>query len=139
MKNMWIILATVFFAVNVNAQILEDDASMGGKSVTFGKYRGADIKFAKPMKGQIIIIKGTVVNVSWCEEDCLTILVKTNDGTNITIGTKDYGFSIPKGIAGKKIIVEGIETASLTINKKTVKKEYQKDIQIAATGIKIYE
>jgi hypothetical protein len=138
MKKIWIILTVLFFALNTNAQILEDDASVGGKSVTFGKYRGVDIKFAKPIKGQVTI-KGTVVNVSWCEEDCLTVLVKTNDGTTITVGTKDYGFSIPKGIAGKKIIVEGIETASLTINKKTVKKEYQKDIQIAATGIKIYE
>jgi hypothetical protein len=138
MKKIGIILPVLFFALYTNAQILEDDPSVGGKSTIFGKYRGIDNKNTKPIKGQVII-KGIILNVSWCEEDCLTILVKTSEGSTLTVGTKDYGFSVPKGSAGKKIIVEGIETAALAINRKTVKKEYQKEVQIAATGIKIYE
>jgi hypothetical protein len=76
--------------------------------------------------------------VEWCEDDCLTIWVKKDDGTTIATGTKDYGFAVPKEIVGKKIIIESIEPAKLIKEKKVVKKEYQKDIQIAATGLRIF-
>lgn len=136
MKKLLQILPLILFTLAVSAQQTEDDIYVG-KSRTFGNYRGTDIKTAKPMKGQSIIT-GTVVKVDWCEEDCLTVWVKKDDGTIISVGTKDYGFTVPKKIVGKRIIIEGIESAKLIIEKKTVKKEYQKDIQIAATGIRIF-
>jgi hypothetical protein len=139
MKKIFVLLPVLFLALTGVAQTqTEDDASVGGKSKTFGKYRGIDSKNLTLVKGQTIIT-GTVINVSWCEEDCFTILVKTNTGNLVTVGTKDYAFSVPKQITGKKISIEGIELAKLIINKKAEKKQYQKDIQIAATGIKIYE
>ena len=66
-----------------------------------------------------------------------TTLLSTN-GTTVTVGTRDYGFTVPKAIVGKRIIIEGIDPAKLISEKKTVKKEYQKDIQFAATGIRIF-
>lgn len=120
----------------VNAQQTEDDIYVG-KSRTFGNYRGADITTTKQMKGQLVI-KGIVAKVDWCEEDCLTVWVKKDDGSTVSVGTKDYGFTVPKNIVGKRIIIEGIEPAKFITVKKAVKKEYQKDIQIAATGVRIF-
>ena len=136
MKKLLIILPVFFFALAVNAQQTEEDIYVG-KGKTFGNYKGTDIRNVKLIKGQINIT-GTVVKVDWCEDDCLTVWVKKDDGTIVSVGTKDYGFTVPKAIVGKRIIIEGIEPAKLISEKKTVKKEYQKDIQFAATGIRIF-
>jgi hypothetical protein len=139
MKKLLIIgFVLLFLALNVKAQQTEDDVSVGGTSKTFGIYKGNIAKNVKPIKGQIVIT-GTVVNVSWCEEDCLTILVKTSDGKLVTVGTKDNNFSVPKNIAGKKIMIEGMEATKAGITKNQVNRALQKDIQIAATGLKIFE
>ncbi len=135
MKKLLIILPVFFFALAVNAQQTEDDIYVG-KGKTFGNYKGTDIRNVKPIKGQINIT-GTVVKVDWCEDDCLTVWVKKNDGTIVSVGTKDYGFTIPKAIVGKRIIIEGIDPAKLISEKKTLKREFQKDIQFAATGLRI--
>lgn len=135
MKKLVQILSLILFAVIVNAQQTEDDIYVG-KSRTFGNYRG-DNSTAKQMKGQLTIT-GIVVKVDWCEEDCLTVWVKKDDGSTVSVGTKDYGFTVPKKIVGKRIIIEGIEPAKYIAEKKTVKKEYQKNVQIAATGIRIF-
>ena len=137
MKKLSLIPPLILFAVIVNAQQTEDDIYVG-KSRTFGNYRGTDITTAKQVKGQLTIT-GIVVKVDWCEEDCLTVWVKKDDGSTVSVGTKDYGFTVPKKIVGKRIIIEGIEPAKYIAGKKAVKKEYQKDIQIAATGIRIFD
>jgi hypothetical protein len=136
MKKLLQILPFVLFAFIVNAQQTEDDIYVG-KSRTFGNYRGTDITTARQVKGQLVIT-GIVVKVDWCEEDCLTVWVKKDDGSTVSVGTKDYGFTIPKKIVGKRIIIEGVDPAKYIIEKNTVKKKYQKDIQIAATGIRIF-
>lgn len=136
MKKLLFILPVLFFSLAVNAQQTEDDIYVG-KSKTFGNYKGTGIRNTKPVKGQLNIT-GTVVKVDWCEEDCLTMWVKKDDGTIVSVGTKDHGFTIPKAIVGKRIIIEGIDPAQLISEKKTVKKEYQKDIQLVATGIRIF-
>ena len=135
MKRLLQILPLIFFAITANAQQTEDDVYVGKKR-TFGNYRGADIKTARSMKGQSILF-GTVVKVDWCEEYCITVWVKKDDGSTVSVGTKDYGFTVPKNIVGKRISIEGIESGKYITAKKTEKKEYQKDIQIAATGIRI--
>src|SRR3954467_11052517 len=137
MKKLLQILPLILFAAIVNAQQTEDDVYVG-KSRTFGNYRGTDVVGAKQMKGQVILT-GTVVKVDWCEEDCLTVWVKKEDGSTVSVGTKDYGFKIPKKIVGKRIIIEGIDPAKYVAEKKTVKKEYQKGVQVAATGIRIFD
>ena len=139
MKKLLFILPVFFFTLTVNAQQTEDQPQIGK---TFGNYKGIGIiipdvgRPTKPINGQTTVT-GIVVKVGWCEDDCLTILVKKDDGTTVTIGTKDYGFTVPKEIVGKRIIIEGIEPAKLIRERRTVKKDYQKDIQFAATGIKV--
>jgi hypothetical protein len=136
MKKLLQILPFILFAITVNAQQTEDDVYVG-KAKTYGNYRGTDISATKPEKGQSII-KGTVVKVDWCEEDCLTVWVKKDDGTLVAVGTKDYSFTVPKDISGKRIVIEGIEPAKLTYEKKSVKKKYQEGIQIFAKGVCVY-
>ena len=136
MKKLLQVLPLIFYVVIANAQQTEDDIYVG-KSKTFGNYRGTDITTAKQMKGQLTIT-GIVVKVDWCEDDCLTVWVKKDDGSTVSVGTKDYGFTVPKKIVGKRIIIEGIEPAKYIAENKTLKKQYQKDIQIAATGIRIF-
>ena len=135
MKKLLFILPVFFFGLTANAQQTEDDIYVG-KGKTFGSYKGTEIKNTRPVKGQLNIT-GTVVKVDWCEEDCLTMWVKKDDGTIVSVGTKDSGFTIPKEIVGKKIIIEGIDPAKLITEKKTLKREFQKDIQFAATGLRI--
>ena len=136
MKKTLFILPILFFTLAVNAQQTEDDVYMG-KSKTFGNYKGTAIGTAKPNKGQLNIT-GKVVKVEWCEEDCMTIWVKKDDGTIVTVGTKDNGFTVPKNIVGKRIFIEGIEPGKLIPEKRMIKNEYQKDIQIAATGVRVF-
>lgn len=136
MKKLLFILTVFSFCLTVNAQQTEDDVYVG-KGKTFGNYRGTDIKTTKPIKGQTLIT-GTVIKVEWCEEDCMTMWVKKDDGTTVLVGTKDYGFKVPKDIVGKRINIEGVESATLRRERNTVKKEYQKDIQIAATGVRVF-
>ena len=141
MKKLLFILPVFFFTLALNAQQTEDEVYIG-KGKTFGNYKGIIIpetdKPAKPIGGQKALT-GTVVNVGWCEEDCLTILIKKDDGTTVTIGTKDYGFKVSPKIVGRKIIVEGNEPAYFIRERRTIKKDYQKDIQFAATGIKVID
>jgi len=132
MKKLFQILSFILFTITVNAQQTEDDVFVG-KGKTFGNYRGTDSRTSNPIKGQLTIT-GTVVKVDWCEDDCLTIWVKKDDGTIITVGTKDFGFTVPNNITGKRIIIEGIVPVKLA----NEKKEYQKDIQIAATGLRVF-
>ena len=139
MKKLLFMLPLFFLAGAVNAQQTEDEVYVGKK---FGNFKGTGIiipdtdRKIKPANGQTAVT-GIVVAVSWCEEDCLTISVKKDDGTILTVGTKDYGFTVSKKIVGRRISIEGIESSIFIRERKMVKKDYQKDVQLVATGIKI--
>ena len=147
MKKLLVVLPVLFLSVAINAQTQTEDDVYVGKSKTYGNYRGPEIttinpriqsglnKNVKPINGTSTIA-GIVVKLGWCEDDCLTVWVKKDDGSILAVGTKDYGFTVPKNIVGKRILIEGVDPAILTRTNKTVK-EYQKDIQFAATGIKV--
>ena len=145
MKKLRLILPVFFFTIALNAQQTEDEVYIG-KGKTFGNYKGTAIiipdvgKGTKPTNVQTTIT-GIVVKVGWCEEDCLTILVKKDDGTTVTVGTRDYGFTVPQKIVGRKIIIEGIDGGQISGGRKRrdVKKDAQQDIQFAATGIKVID
>lgn len=137
MKKLLYMLSFILLALSVNAQQTEDDVYVG-KARTFGNYRGTDIRTGKPMKGQSVTT-GIVVKVDWCEDDCLTVWVKKDNGTIVSIGTKENGFTVPKNIVGKRIIVEGVEPVKFVREKKTVTKDHEKGIQIAATGVRIFD
>ena len=137
MKKLLFILPVFFLNLALNAQQTEDEVYVGKK---FGNYKGTGIiipetdRKVKPVNAQTAIT-GIVVTVSWCEEDCLTILIKKDDGTTVTVGTRDAGFRVPKKLAGKRIIVEGVDPAKRVPEKRTIRTNYQKDIQFAAKGI----
>jgi len=142
MKSLLFIMAAFLFTHAVSAQQTEDEVYIG-KGKTFGNYKGTGIIIpdvglkGKPYNGPATLT-GIVVKVDWCEEDCRTIKVKKDDGTIVTVGTKDYGFTVAKELIGKRIIVEGVDvTTSYIRRRKTINQDYQKDIQFAATGIKI--
>ena len=147
MKNLFFILTAFFFTVALNAQQTEDEVHIGTypKGKTFGNYKGPD---TKPINGQltvtgIVIGSGVVSHGLDSLTDKRRVLysfdLKKDDGTIVTVGTRDHGFTVPKEIVGKKIIIEGIEPGTLIRERKTVKKDYQKDIQFAAKGIKVID
>ena len=79
-----------------------------------------------------------------CKKDCCnkkltscSVDVRKDDGSIVTVGTRDNGFTVPKAIVGQRIIIEGKDPAKLITEKKTLKREFQKDIQFAATGLRI--
>ena len=137
MKKLLSILPVLFFTFALNAQQTEDEVYVGKK---YGNYKGTGIiipdtdRTGKPVTGQTTLT-GVVIKVSWCEDDCLTIVVKKADGTLVKVGTKDNGFTVPKKIVGSKIIIEGIDPAKRVRERRTIRTEYQKDIQFAASGI----
>ena len=145
MKKLQFILFALFLSLAMNAQQTEDEVYIG-KGKTFGNYKGTAIiipdvgRNEKPTNRQTAIT-GIVVTVNWCEEDCLTILVKKDDGTTVTVGTRDNGFTVPQKIVGRKIIIEGIDGGQISGGRKRrdVKKDAQQDIQFAATGIKVID
>ena len=136
MKSIFLLAITFLFASAAIAQQTEDDVYVG-KARTFGNYRGTNV-YSKLPQGYSIVT-GTVVELSWCEEDCRTVLVKKTDGTMITVGTADFGFTIPKGIKGKKITIEGVETGKQIIDKKKTARNQQQNIQFAASGVKLLD
>ena len=79
--------------------------------------------------------------VGTCKPNCNSLTVQKSDGTSIvTVGTRDNGFIVPKGIVGRNILIEGLDLVGMGGRKrKTVKNDYQKDIQFAATGIKVID
>jgi len=143
MKSLLFIMAAFLFTHAVNAQGTQtEDEVYIGKGKTFGNYKRSD---TKPINGQLALT-GTVV--SGCKRDCCNKkqtscsfnLIK-DDGTILTVGTRDFEFAVPNEIVGTKVIVEGKDAGQISGDRKRrdTKKEYQKDIQFAATGIKVID
>ncbi len=155
MKKLLFILPAFFFTFAVNAQGTQtEDEVFVGKGKIFGNYKGTGIiipdynKTAKkPMTDQTIVTGVVVSGGLVSRMDSLTdksislysFNLKKTDGTVVTIGTRDNGFTVPKEIVGKTITVEGIDLVSFPRRRKDVNINYQKEIQFAATGIKIMD
>ncbi len=134
MKKIFVILPVLLFAFAAQAQLNKDSLRGSGVSrgKTFGTYTGTGIikpDISKPTKQTIL--SGVVIKVDWCEDDCMTIYLKRDDSTTVAIGTKDYGFKVPRAIVGRRISVDAITPAGLR------RKPTQQNIQYAASGIKI--
>jgi hypothetical protein len=142
MKKLIIILPALFFALAVNAQGTQtEDEVYIGKGKTFGNYRSTD---TKPIDGQKSI---TGMVVGYCKKDCCynkrtscSVDLKNDNGI-ITVGTRDYGFTVPREIEGHTIIAEGKDAGQISGGRKRrdVKKDAQQDIQFAATGLKVID
>jgi len=135
MKSLLFIMAAFLFTHAVNAQGTQtEDEVYIGKGKTFGNYKRFD---TKPINGQLALT-GTVV--SGCKRDCCnkkqtscSFNLLKDDGTIVTVGTKDYGFTVAKNIVGRKITLDGSMVAGGR------KRRDQQDIQYAATGIKVID
>lgn len=153
MKKLLSILPVIFLSFALHAQQTEDEVFVG-KGKTFGNYKGTAIiipdidKTAKKQKTDQTSVTGTVISSGLVTRmDSLTdkrvalysFNLKKADGTIVTVGTKDNGFTVPKEIVGKTITVEGIDQVSFIRKRKTVNTDYQKEIQFVATGIKVIE
>lgn len=143
MKKLLFILTIVTLNLAAYAQQTEDNIHTG-KAITYGNYLGTPIDSPKPISNPDTKVKptngsstltGIVVKVGWCEDDCIIFWLKKDDGTTVAVGTKDSGFTVPKKIVGKRILIEGIDSARRMPEKTKMKTVYQKDIQFAASGI----
>ncbi len=83
--------------------------------------------------------------VGYCKKDCCyrkltscSIDIQRDDSV-VTIGTRDYGFTVPKDLIGKNIIVQGTEPGLMIRERRPVRKDAQKDIQFIATGVKVLD
>ena len=144
MKKLLSILPVIFFTLAVSAQGTQtEDEVYVGKGKTFGNYKGTAIiipDFDKPVKNpttDLSRLTGTVISFGLeTKMDSLTdkrvslysFNLKKTDGTIVTVGTRDNGFTVPKEILGKTITVEGRK-------RRDVKNNTQQDVQFAATGI----
>ena len=124
-------------ALNEKSTQTEDEGYIG-KGKTFGNYTGkgiiipeVDRKIKQVDVQQIISVK--VLNAC-CDTSLTSITLKKDDGTIVTVGTRDFGFTVPKNIVGRYITIEGENTSG---GRK--RRDYQKDIQFAATGIKVLD
>jgi hypothetical protein len=146
MKKLLIILQVLFLSLALSAQQTEDEIYIG-KGKTFGNYKGTGIiipdvgKTAKQIDVQTIFM-GPIVGI--CKKDCCnnkrtscSVDVKKDDGSIVTIGTRDSGFTVPKEIAGKTIIVEGKDVGQISGGRK--RRDVQPGIQFAATGILVMD
>lgn len=153
MKKLLLVMPLFFFAAAINAQQTEDEIHIGGypKGKTFGDYKGTSIIIPdvdKTIK-TVTILTGVVVRsktVMGGDADSLTrkgggglnsFNLKLDDGSIIRIGTMDFGFNVPPEIIGHRISLEAVTPSSLISGreKKTVRKNYQQDIEYAATGL----
>jgi hypothetical protein len=145
MKKLLFTLPVLFFTLVINAQQTEDEVHIGGypKGKVFGNYKRAD---TRPVNGKLTIT-GTVISFGDRDggQDTLkgrggysSIVIKKDDGSIITVGTKDNGFTVPKEITGRNISIEGTEI-SAGRKRKPVRKDQQENIQFAATGIKVLD
>ena len=139
MKKLLFILTLFFFSIAVNAQPTDVIPASGA---TYGNFRDFENN-AKiiPGNGEITIM-GLVINRG--ELHCVynkctvtSITIQREDGTTLVIGTSDHNFSVPRYIVGKKIRVEGIDIRKGEPVRRNPRTENQKDIQFAATGVKV--
>ncbi len=87
--------------------------AFGQKYDTFGKKINA--KGAEPVStlegksdfnGEVVKVEGEVESV--CQMKGCWMRIKKSDGTTMMVKFKDYDFFVPKDIAGKKVIFQGV-------------------------------
>lgn len=153
MKKLLFILPAFLLSIAVNAQGTQtEDEVYVGKGKTFGNYKGTGIiipDYNKTAKKPItnpttltgIVISGGGAGVQDSLKDksggLYSFNLKKDDGTVVTVGTRDYDFTVPKQLIGKRISIEGLNAGTISIDRK--RKTVQKDIQFAAIGLKIID
>ena len=86
--------------------------SFGAKIKAKGAQPITTIDSKKSFNGEVVKIEGVVATV--CQSKGCWMTMETADGSNMMVKFKDYDFFVPKDIAGKKIIIEGVPSIKTT-------------------------
>ena len=109
MKNLFI--AVLFLSLSTIAFGQNYDA-FGKKIKPKGSTVASSLTGKKDFEAKPVKIEGEVESV--CQAAGCWMKIKTADGQTMRVTFKDYGFFVPKDIAGKKVIFEGIPAVKTT-------------------------
>ena len=109
MKNLFITF--LFFAFATVSFGQKYDA-FGKKIKAKGTESVATLKGKTSFEANPVKVEGEVESV--CQAAGCWMKIKTADGGTMRVTFKDYGFFVPKDIAGKKVIFEGIPAVKTT-------------------------
>lgn len=108
MKHVLVLVLALGLTITAKAQ------SYHGKKITEDGAIPATELAAKlgDQKELTTKVEGTVDKV--CKVKGCWMTVKTTDGKTMRVTFKDYGFFVPKDIAGKQVVFEGVAQTSVT-------------------------
>jgi len=109
MKNLFI---TILFLGLTSIAFGQKYDAFGKKIKPKGSTEAASLKAKKDFAATPVKIEGEVESV--CQAAGCWMKIKTADGQTMRVTFKDYGFFVPKDIAGKKVIFEGIPAVKTT-------------------------
>ena len=131
MKKILIVFVIVIGAMSANAQAPKGDANKGDfygeKPSAAALSNPLDVDdLSKKMKSSDtlnVAIQGKVLEV--CEKKGCWITLKGDDGEEIMVKMKDYGFFVPTALKGKKVVLDGV--ASMKSVSVAEQKHYAED------------
>lgn len=108
MKQVLIMLLAVGLTITAKAQ------SFHGKKISEdGAIPATELAAKIGEKKELTTkVEGTVQEV--CKMKGCWMTVKTADGKTMRVTFKDYGFFVPKDIAGKQVVFEGVAQTTVT-------------------------
>lgn len=109
MKNLFI---TILFLSLTSISFGQKFDAFGKKIKPSGSSEAAALKGKTEFDAKAVKIEGEVESV--CQAAGCWMKIKTADGQTMRVTFKDYGFFVPKDIAGKKVIFEGIPAVKTT-------------------------
>jgi Domain of unknown function (DUF4920) len=110
MKKTIFTTIAIAFSIAVSAQKME---SFGEKIKADGAIPTTElVKQSDGKEKMNVKVEGTVESV--CQVKGCWMKVKLDDGQTMRVTFKDYGFFVPKDIAGKKVIFEGVAEVKTT-------------------------
>lgn len=109
MKNL---LITVLFLSLTTFAFGQKYDAFGKKIKPKGSASASTLNGKSDFVAATVKIEGEVESV--CQAAGCWMKIKTADGQTMRVTFKDYGFFVPKDIAGKKVIFEGVPAVKTT-------------------------
>lgn len=100
------VLLTTLFAAFALGAFAQSDSYFGEKINDKGAVTATELPKKMGSKEKMTAkVTGTVESV--CQAKGCWMKVKTTDGQTMRVSFKDYGFFVPKDIAGKTVVIDG--------------------------------
>lgn len=113
MKHALIIICLFLFG-SISTMGQTDAYASFGEEITTKKVKSYD-KFLKKLSKKDSLETKIVANVdAVCQKKGCWMNIGETNGTSTKVRFKDYGFFVPKDIAGKEVIIEGVAFKELT-------------------------